>query len=70
MTAEDIAKNILLDRTCEHCTMNIDCQFKARIDNTCKHWAKIPELNIQLKSYAFSAKPRKIKMNWTLEDEK
>lgn len=50
--------------------MNIDCQFKARIDNTCKHWAKIPELNIQLKSYAFSAKPRKIKMNWTLEDEK
>lgn len=65
-----IAKNLLEDKTCENCDGKFLCNIKlGKQFNTCRRWKKYDDINLNIKSYKFKAKPRKLNITWTKETE-
>lgn len=66
-----IAKNLLEDKTCENCNNKYTCNIKlGKQFNTCRRWTIYSsDINLNIKSYKFKVKPRKLNITWTKETE-
>ena len=76
MTNAEIAKNILLNRTCHNCgnrgwDEGIICKcagvsWSIPGENTCMKWVR--EIEIAMQSFPFVAKARKLSVRWTKDE--
>ena len=69
MTNEDfkveIARQILEGHTCDSCGKK-PCKFKTgKRYGTCRQWSEERLIDLKMKSYAFTASPRKLNVSWT-----
>lgn len=75
MKEKEIAKNLLLGRTChkcEHYGYSLECDLIKNMpeEETCHLWEFriVPELDIRMSSYPVNVKARKLKVQWTKDE--